>query len=356
MGEIFRMQLGQILGGRMKWLMLLCLSLPVLLTFGAVSAGGVSEIKREIDSEIIFRNARRGIVPETSEQVLWKGEDLSFLGGQLKLTEDAILWSGREMSNRRATVIGEGNFIITDGELWIDPTKPQRKRYSRQSGSRRSGPDAATEEIQLGMELIYSIYLFLLYPQTICLLLALFYGTSVLGQELDGKTLTYLFTRPLARWKFVAGKYLGIIVALAIPLTLSVLASWLLLGAVGGMALIGSILLVSLAAIIAYNAIFLLFGFLIPRRAMIAALLYGVFFEFILSFVPAMVNQLTVTYYLRSIVTGIMQVEVPREISRIVGGSSIPFSLLALLIIVSISLLLASILAARKEFVIKDEA
>ena len=42
--------------------------------------------------------------------------------------------------------------------------------------------------------------------RVICLLLALFYGTSVLGEELDGKTLTYLLTRPISRIAVYAGR------------------------------------------------------------------------------------------------------------------------------------------------------
>jgi len=85
-----------------------------------------------------------------------------------------------------------------------------------------------------GYETLLAVYLFLLYPQAVCLLLALFYGTSVLGDELDGKTLTYLFTRPLPRWHFVLGKYLGIGPGAAGPTALSLLAAWLIAGAPGG--------------------------------------------------------------------------------------------------------------------------
>ena len=53
MFEIFRMQLGQILGGRMKWLVVLCLTLPVLLTLAAVSGGGLDELHRELGREQI---------------------------------------------------------------------------------------------------------------------------------------------------------------------------------------------------------------------------------------------------------------------------------------------------------------
>lgn len=265
--EIFRLQLGQILGGRMKWLMALCLALPVLLTFAAVSAGGLDELQSEIESD--------------------------------------------------------------------------------------SAPE---DEITITLQTISAIYLFLLYPQVICLLLAMFYGTSVLGHELDGKTLTYLFTRPLPRWRFVVGKYLAIITALSIPTSISLFVSWLILGAHGSVALFVSLLIATLGALAAYNAIFVLFGFLVPRRAMIVALLYGIVFEFILSFVPALVNEFTVTYYLRSIVVESLDLVIPNEISRIVGGASIPVALFALGTIIVSTLGVASWLAARKEYVVSDQA
>ncbi|MFH0947311.1 MAG: ABC transporter permease subunit [Planctomycetota bacterium] len=190
----------------------------------------------------------------------------------------------------------------------------------------------------------------------ICLLLALFFGTSVLGHELSGKTLTYLFTRPLPRWKFVVGKYLGIISALILPASLSLLASWLILGAEGGLNAAAGLLVATTGALLAYTAIFILAGFLIPRRAMIIAILYAVVFELILSFMPALVNRLTVTYYLRSLVAEMLEIPIPHEVARIIGGASPQASLIALLAITLFALAISSLLAAHKEYVIHDQA
>ncbi len=88
---------------------------------------------------------------------------------------------------------------------------------------------------------------------------------------------------------------------------------------------------------------------------MITALLYGLIFELVLSFIPALVNQFTITYYLRSLVVEMLDLEVPHEIARIVGGASIPMALTALTAIVVVTLTLSSSLASRREYVMKDQ-
>ena len=355
--EILRMQIRHMLGGKRKWLVALCLVLPVLLTLAAVNTGGLGEVQSEIESERSVAAYAAGEFPDSARRVTWRGEDLKFLGNALVLTEDGLLYHGRPLRMRSVFVVNDGYLIVRDGELWIDPEKADgRGRFSTRLMSRRESSGTQGPSAIPTIETICAIYLFLLYPQAICLLLALFYGTSVLGEELEGKTLTYLFTRPMRRWQFVVGKYLGIVAALLVPAGGSVVAAWLLLGTPGGLALVTAILVATFGALLAYNALFVLFGFLIPRRAMIVALLYGVFFELILSFVPAVVNEFTVTYYLRSIVVGMLDLEIPREIARMVGGATVPGALLALVGIIVASLTVASALAARREYVVKDTA
>jgi len=49
--EIFRMQLRHMLGGKRKWLVAICLALPVLLSLAQESAGGFQALQRELDRE-----------------------------------------------------------------------------------------------------------------------------------------------------------------------------------------------------------------------------------------------------------------------------------------------------------------
>ena len=51
-----------------------------------------------------------------------------------------------------------------------------------------------------------------------------------------------------------------------------------------------------------------------------------------------------------------MDIEIPHEIARIVGGATAPVAVLALLGIAGGALGLASMLAARREYVVKDTA
>ena len=51
----------------------------------------------------------------------------------------------------------------------------------------------------------------------------------------------------------------------------------------------------------AYGAVYLLLGTLMPRRAMVLAVAYTLMFEFVISFIPAVINRITVQYRLRAL-------------------------------------------------------
>lgn len=55
------------------------------------------------------------------------------------------------------------------------------------------------------------------------IVIALFLGVNLLSKELDRKTVYFVIPKPLYRWEFLLGKYLGIVVTLAVLLGLMVL-------------------------------------------------------------------------------------------------------------------------------------
>lgn len=165
------------------------------------------------------------------------------------------------------------------------------------------------------------IYLFMMYPQVMCELVALLYATTILSAELEAQTLSYLFTRPLARWRVIVGKYAAAVTVLGAIISLSLAGSWLLLGAPKGAQGLFGLWSGVCAALAAYSAVFLLVGIVVPARAMVIALVYALV-EFALSFVPAVLNTLTVTYHLRSLVVQMVGIEVPPDLARVVGGAS----------------------------------
>jgi ABC-type transport system involved in multi-copper enzyme maturation permease subunit len=200
------------------------------------------------------------------------------------------------------------------------------------------------------------IYLFVLYPQALGILLALLYGASVLGNEIEGKTLTYLFTRPVGKWRVILGKYLAIVAILVPAILSSLLASWLLLGAPGGLRYLVGFVACTSASVCAYNAVFLIFGVAFPRRALVVCLLYAGSFEFLVSFVPAVINTVTVNYYLRSLTVRIVGLEIPSEAARVVGEASLAGSGAALGAITALALALACLVASRREYLMSEES
>ena len=344
MFQAFRMQLRQILDGNKKWFVGLFLVLPIALTWLAMSSG-LGDVKRHLEGGELVRSVHS----ENAERVVWDGEDIE-LPARITVQEGRVLYHNRRVRASTTIIVKDGWIVVENGQVWVDASR---------EGDGEPVPvfkqDRGIPEIDAPWDLICLAYLFLLYSQTVCLLLALLYGSSLLGSELDNRTLTYLWTRPVARWRLVVGKYLAIVSVLIPPTLVSLTVSWWLMGHPGGNTL-PALLATSVGGTLGYNAVFVLLGFLAPKRAMILALLYGVILEFLLSFVPAMVNTFTVTYYLRSLAIEITGLEVPDEIARIAGGASWQAATITLVVIIFIGLHGSSWLATRREYVVADQA
>lgn len=151
-------------------------------------------------------------------------------------------------------------------------------------------------EVYLRALLVYA-----LYPQGVCLLLCLLYGTSLLASEIEGKTLVYLVTHAQSRGSVLVWKFAGTAAALGVLGIASMTVSWLILGAPLGARLWAALAASVAGASAVYTAIFALLGLLLPRRAIPVGLLYILVVELTLSLVPAVVNEATASYYLRSL-------------------------------------------------------
>jgi ABC-type transport system involved in multi-copper enzyme maturation permease subunit len=219
---------------------------------------------------------------------------------------------------------------------------------------RAGGWDEGRPDILLYVKLTF---LFVLHPMLTCPLLSLLYGTAIVNADVERKTITYLFTRPVAKWKIVAGKYAAVVGFLAGPVTLSLLICWALLGAPGGARFIGIMLTAVLGAVAAYTAVFAAIGTLFRNRPLVVGLLYAFVVEGVLSFIPgAMVNAVTVTYYLRSLAFRAAHVELPPELAFLTrfAAASLPESVAVLLGIAACALTIASVVVTRREYSVAD--
>jgi ABC-type transport system involved in multi-copper enzyme maturation permease subunit len=140
-------------------------------------------------------------------------------------------------------------------------------------------------------------------------LMALFHATSLIADEVEGRTLGYLTTRPLRREAVFAGKfaaYLATVLATALPAV--VLTFFTLVSARGGVSAVAAAvpdlfrdLAVVALTLVAYGALFALLGVLLKRPVITAlGILYG--WE-LLANLPGYLPRFTLTAWLRSLVS-----------------------------------------------------
>jgi ABC-type transport system involved in multi-copper enzyme maturation permease subunit len=70
--------------------------------------------------------------------------------------------------------------------------------------------------ISIGIEQIILVNLGLSAIAVFGLLIAIFIGISLISREIERKTLYNVLSKPVARWEFILGKYLGLLLTLAV--------------------------------------------------------------------------------------------------------------------------------------------
>ena len=73
-----------------------------------------------------------------------------------------------------------------------------------------------------------------LFLRFIVPILGIFYGTSLIADEVEDKTITYLFTRPIPRSAVLLGKYLAYLASTVLIVLPSVMLVYFLVVPVGG--------------------------------------------------------------------------------------------------------------------------
>jgi ABC-2 type transport system permease protein len=155
---------------------------------------------------------------------------------------------------------------------------------------RLGGTTSDTEDLTAGL-------LDALLVTTVLPLVALVFGTGVLGSELDDGTAVYLLVKPLERWRIVLSKAVvaaGITIALVVPSTL--LAGLVVGGGRGGESIAIAFTVAVIPGALVYSAGFVALS-VVTSRALIAGLLYVFIWEGLLAGLFAGTALLSVRQY-----------------------------------------------------------
>jgi ABC-type transport system involved in multi-copper enzyme maturation permease subunit len=169
------------------------------------------------------------------------------------------------------------------------------------------GQNARIGGVQVGSAAIFGLMVWLFYLRFTVPVLAVFYGTSLMADEVDDKTITYLFCRPIPRGAVLLGKYLAYLVCTVAVVLPSVVLVYLLILSRPGGSLAGGFmdlvkdLVVIVLGLAAYGAVFAWVGAQF-KRPLLTGLAFVIAWEPAIMLIPGYLRRFTVAYYLQGLV------------------------------------------------------
>ena len=88
-------------------------------------------------------------------------------------------------------------------------------------------PAMRVNGVRLGGASIFGLMIWFLFLRFIVPVLGIFYGTALMADEVEDKTITYLFTRPIPRSAVLIGKYLAYLASTVLIVLPSVMLVYL---------------------------------------------------------------------------------------------------------------------------------
>src|SRR3954467_3512479 len=207
---------------------------------------------------------------------------------------------------------------------------------------------------------IFGLMIWVFYLRFTVPVLGVFYGTSLIADEVEDKTITYLFTRPIPKGAVLLGKYLAYLACTVFVVLPSVVIVYLAIVPMRGnlgasfLDLVKDLILLALGLAV-YGALFAFVGAKF-KRPLLAGLIFVFGWEQAALAFPGYLKKFTVAYYLQALVPHAMPAD---GIMSLVQGffrdtPSLPVSVASLLVILGVFLYGAARIVERKEYVLEQ--
>jgi len=257
---------------------------------------------------------------------------------------------GQMLWSRRSVFLGLllGGPVVLAAAIRIVTSTTPFWRFAI-NGARVSGPA------------LFGMIMWLLYIRFIIPVLGVFYGTALIADEVEDKTITYLFTRPVRRGAVLIGKYLAYLACTVLLVLPSVVIVFFLIVPLGG----GSVgqsfptlledLGMLIVGLIGYGAVFAWVGARL-RRPLVIGLVFAFGWEPAVLLFPGYLKRLTVAYYLQALVPHAMPedsaISVLMQLFREVPP--VGSSLVSLAVIAALTLWAAVRAVEHREYVLEQ--
>jgi len=204
---------------------------------------------------------------------------------------------------------------------------------------------------------IFGMMIWLFFLRFIVPVLGVFYGTSLIADEIEDRTITYLFTRPIRRGAVLVGKYLAYVVCTTLVVLPSVVLVYFLVVPIGQVAQTFTAFAADLGllalGLAAYGALFALVGAAL-KRPLVSGLVFVFGWEQIALVVPGYLKRFTIAHYVQGLVPHAMPSEGIAAVLQSVLRENPPalVCILALAAIVGVSLFLGVRAVESREYVL----
>jgi len=207
---------------------------------------------------------------------------------------------------------------------------------------------------------IFGLMIWIFYLRFTVPVLGVFYGTSLMADEVEDKTITYLFTRPIPKGAVLVGKFFAYVACTFFVVLPSVVIVYLAIVPLGGslgasfIDLLKDLALLSVGLAV-YGSVFAFIGARFKRPLLVGLIFIFGWEQAALAF-PGYLKKFTVAYYLQSMVPHAMPndtvVTLIQGIFRETPG--LAESLIWLGVILLVFLWAATVSVERKEYVLEQ--
>src|SRR3954471_1495116 len=220
--------------------------------------------------------------------------------------------------------------------------------------------NGVSQTIRMTGPAIFGLMIWVFYLRFTVPVLGVFYGTSLMADEVEDKTITYLFTRPIRRGAVLFGKYLAYLGCTVFVVLTSVVLVYLLVvpmhGSLGAsfIDLVKDLILLALGLAV-YGALFAFVGAKFKRPLIVGLIFIFGWEQMALAF-PGYLKRFTIAYYLQGLVPHAMPSD---SVLSLIQGAfrespTLSASLFGMAIILVVFVPLAAWIVERREYVLEQ--
>ncbi len=152
---------------------------------------------------------------------------------------------------------------------------------------------------------VFNDILMVFFLQFYIVILSLFFGTSIVAEEIEGRTLPYLVTRPLTKPGIIVGKYAAYVLLMFVMVAVNLALSYFIMN--GNRLGQASLYLTFLQyagvlglGLLAYTAFFAFLGAVL-KKAILVGLVFGFGWENVIQYFPGSTQRFSLVHYLKSL-------------------------------------------------------